>query len=104
MKNEVNKDYTPDPNSEAEVSEPSLYQVRVHNDDFTPMEFVVDVLQRFFYMDRITAAGVMMEAHVKGYAICGAFSKDIAETKVSQVEEYARLNEHPLICSMEEER
>lgn len=83
------------------TNEPPLYQVHVHNDDFTPMEFVVGVLESFFYMTRCRAALVMYEARLKGKAVCGVFAKDLAETKVNQIIDYARLHEHPLICSME---
>lgn len=105
MKNEVNKLYTTKQLILIDESEllkvPSLYQVVVHNDDFTPMEFVVDILERFFYMNRRKATDVMLEAHAKGRAVCGLFSKDFAESKVKQVVDYAKLHEHPLICSME---
>lgn len=105
MKNEVNKEYTANLESLHEVSEeiiePPLYQVVVHNDDFTPMEFVVDILEKFFYMNRSKAVEIMFEAHSSGKAICGVFSKDFAETKISQIIEYAESHEHPLNCSME---
>lgn len=103
MKNEVNKEYTTSLNIgiEVERKEPSLYQVLLHNDDFTPKDFVVKALQVLFYLDRRKATEIMMEAHTKGKAICGIFSKDFAEAKVSQIEEYAKENEHPLMCSVE---
>jgi len=101
MKNEVNKEYTLNLGDELDVREPSLLRVLVHKDDFTPREFVVKVLEMFFYMSRQKAVEVMMEAQIKGKAICGIFSKDFAEAKVSQIEEYARENEHPLLCSSE---
>lgn len=103
MKKEVFKSYTTDllARQVKEASYPALYQVVVHNDDFTPMEFVVKTLESFFYMDRRKAAAVMMEAHMKGDALCGVFSKDFAESKVAQVIDYAKLHEHPLICTME---
>lgn len=84
-----------------QIKEPSLYQVAMLNDDFTPMEFVVDVLETFFGMDRVRATNVMLEVHTAGKAICGVYSKDVAETKVDQVMEYARRHEHPLLCSIE---
>ncbi len=68
-----------------EVKQPPLYQVVLLNDDYTPMEFVVDVLERFFRMDRETATRVMLEVHVKGKGVCGVFTYEIAETKVAQV-------------------
>jgi len=83
------------------LKEPPLYRVWMHNDDFTPMEFVVAVLEIFFNMDRSKATTVMFEVHTTGRAICGTFSKDVAETKVDQVMEYARQHEHPLLCSVE---
>jgi len=87
---------------ELSFKEPSLYQVVIHNDDFTPMEFVIDVLEKFFNMDTTLATSVMFEVHVKGKAVCGVFTRDVAETKVDHVMEYARVNGHPLLCSMEE--
>jgi ATP-dependent Clp protease adaptor protein ClpS len=101
MKSEDNKEYTPDLTDEATVVEPSLYQVCVHNDDYTPMEFVVCILEKFFYMSRLKATGAMMDAHVNGKSVCGVFSRDFAEAKVEQVVMYAREHEHPLICSIE---
>jgi ATP-dependent Clp protease adaptor protein ClpS len=103
MKNEVNKEYTTqwEVTVEQEIKEPSLYHVLLHNDDFTPMEFVVSVLEMFFFLDRRKASSLMIEAHIQGKALCGIFSKDFAESKTSQVVEYARLHEHPLVCSME---
>jgi ATP-dependent Clp protease adaptor protein ClpS len=84
-----------------QLQQPALYQVIMHNDDFTPMEFVIAVLEAFFNMDRTNATRVMYEVHMSGKAVCGVFSKDVAETKVSQVIEYARTHEHPLLCSLE---
>ena len=81
--------------------EPLAFQVYLQNDDFTPMEFVIATLETFFYMERRLAAEIMLEAHTKGKGACGIYTKDIAETKISQVIEHARLNEYPLICSME---
>ncbi|MGH8316034.1 MAG: ATP-dependent Clp protease adapter ClpS, partial [Steroidobacterales bacterium] len=79
-----------------------LYQVILLNDDYTPMEFVVDVLERIFRMDRTTATRVMLEVHTKGKGVCGVFIFEIAETKVAQVMGYARQQQHPLLCTMEE--
>lgn len=81
---------------------PPQFKVVLLNDDYTPMEFVVRVLEVFFKMDRETATRVMLTVHTKGKGICGVFTRDIAETKVTQVNEYARENQHPLLCSMEE--
>ena len=81
---------------------PKQYKVIVVNDDFTPMEFVVQVLTMFFAMDHAKATRVMMAVHTKGKGVCGIFSHEIAETKVDQVNEFSRLNQHPLMCIMEE--
>jgi ATP-dependent Clp protease adaptor protein ClpS len=82
---------------------PKLYKVILLNDDFTPMDFVVVVLQRFFSMDRERATRVMLQVHQDGMGICGVFPRDIAATKVEQVSDYARQHQHPLACVMEEE-
>ena len=100
MKNGVDKEYFSNLDHN-ELKEPLLFQIFVVNDDFTPMEFVVNTLEMHFYMDRKQATDTMFEAHISGRALCGIFSKDFAESKVSQVVEHARINEHPLICSME---
>lgn len=81
------------------IIEPNMVQVVVHNDDYTPMEFVVRILETFFYMDRVKATDVMLQAHQLGQAICGIFTRDVAETKVLQVIDYAERYEHPLVCS-----
>jgi ATP-dependent Clp protease adaptor protein ClpS len=81
---------------------PKQYKVIVNNDDYTPMEFVVQVLMMYFSMDDAKATRVMMSVHTKGKGICGIFSHEIAETKVDQVNEYSRMNQHPLMCTMEE--
>ncbi len=81
---------------------PKQYKVVVINDDYTPMEFVVQVLMTFFAMDNAKATRVMMSVHTKGKGICGIFSHEIAETKVDQVNEFSRINQHPLMCTMEE--
>ena len=101
MKYEVVKDLSVDLDIETKTKEPSFFQVIVHNDDFTPMEFVVGILEKFFYMDRREATEKMLEAHTQGKTEVGVFTKDVAETKISQVIDYARTHEHPLICSME---
>ena len=85
-----------------EVKQPPLYNVVLLNDDYTPMEFVVDVLERFFRMDRESATRVMLEVHMKGKGICGVFTYEIAETKVAQVLGYSRDNQHPLMCTLEQ--
>ncbi|HSD74626.1 MAG TPA: ATP-dependent Clp protease adapter ClpS [Steroidobacteraceae bacterium] len=84
------------------LKRPPLFQVVLLNDDFTPMEFVVDVLERIFSMDRTTATRIMLEVHTRGKGVCGVFTFEIAETKVAQVTTYARQHQHPLLCTMEE--
>ena len=85
----------------AEVGPPGRFQVVLLNDDYTPMEFVVLVLKRFFSMDLEQATRVMLHVHQKGVGICGTFTYEVAETKVSQVIDYARQNQHPLQCTLE---
>ncbi len=84
-----------------ELATPPMYKVVLHNDDFTPMEFVVEVLQTFFHMDSETAVQVMLTVHTRGKATCGVFTRDIAETKSHQVNQYARECQHPLLCDIE---
>ncbi len=80
---------------------PSQYKVLLLNDDFTPMEFVVMVLKRFFRMDLEEATRVMLHVHQKGVGVCGVFPYEVAETKVNQVMDFARENQHPLQCTLE---
>ena len=80
---------------------PRMYQVVMLNDDFTPMEFVVEVLEVFFGMDREKATSVMLAVHTQGKAVCGIYSRDVAETKAAQVNQCARDHEHPLLCEIE---
>lgn len=82
---------------------PSLYKVLLLNDDYTPMEFVVLVLERFFGKSREDATRIMLHVHHKGVGVCGVYTFEVAETKVAQVIEYARQNQHPLQCTMERE-
>jgi ATP-dependent Clp protease adaptor protein ClpS len=84
------------------LKRPPQYQVLLLNDDYTPMEFVVEVLERVFGMDRSLATRVMLEVHTKGRGVCGVFTYEIAETKVAQVTSFARQQQHPLLCTMEE--
>ncbi len=84
-----------------ELKQPPLYRVVLLNDDYTPMEFVVEVLQSFFAMNQEQATQVMLHVHTRGKGVCGVFSRDIAETKVEQVNDYAREHHHPLMCTME---
>src|SRR6186713_1495104 len=85
-----------------QVKQPPLYQVVLLNDVYTPMEFVVDVLEKFFSLNRPTATRIMLEVHTKGKGVCGVFTYELAETKVAQVTTYARDNQHPLMCTLEE--
>lgn len=84
-----------------DVKPPSVYRVLLHNDDFTPMDFVVMILETYFGKDRNAATEVMLAVHHKGVGVCGVYPFEIAETKVSLVMECARENEHPLQCTME---
>jgi ATP-dependent Clp protease adaptor protein ClpS len=84
-----------------ELKEPSLYRVVLLNDDYTPMEFVVQVLEQFFGLDRARATHVMLEVHTKGKGVCGIYTHQIAETKVAQVLALAREHQHPLMCRIE---
>ena len=83
------------------LKRPPLYKVILINDDYTPMEFVVHILEIFFSRDRETATRIMLEVHTLGKGICGVYTHEIAESKVSQVNDYSRDNEHPLMCTME---
>jgi ATP-dependent Clp protease adaptor protein ClpS len=84
------------------LKKPSLFRVVLLNDDYTPMEFVVQVLQKIFSMDRSNATRVMLEVHTKGKGICGVYTFEIAEAKVAQVTGLAQQQQHPLLCTMEE--
>ncbi|HCI51870.1 MAG TPA: ATP-dependent Clp protease adapter ClpS [Gallionella sp.] len=81
---------------------PGMYKVVLYNDDYTTMEFVIDVLQRFFAINNERAQQLMLQIHNNGSAICGVYTRDVAETKVAQVTEYAQQNGHPLRCGTEE--
>ena len=83
------------------TKKPSQYKVLMLNDDYTPMEFVVHVLKRFFSMDTDQATQVMLHVHQRGVGVCGIFSYEVAETKVNQVMDFARQNQHPLQCTLE---
>ncbi|MBB1073129.1 ATP-dependent Clp protease adapter ClpS [Rhodoferax sp. 4810] len=84
-----------------QLKQPPLYKVLLLNDDYTPMDFVVQVLEQFFAMNYEQAVQVMLHVHTRGAGVCGVFSRDIAETKVTQVNDYSRANHHPLLCTME---
>ncbi len=79
-----------------------MYKVLLLNDDFTPMEFVVEVLQQLFHMNREKATQVMLQVHTQGHGVCGVYTKDVAATKVEQVLQFAKAHQHPLQCVMEE--
>jgi ATP-dependent Clp protease adaptor protein ClpS len=87
--------------SKPEVKRPPLFKVVLLNDDYTPMEFVVEVLETYFRMNREQATHVMLTVHTQGKGVCGIFTRDIAETKAALVNQYARENEHPLLCEIE---
>lgn len=86
---------------ETQAKPPSMYKVILNNDDYTPMDFVIEVLQKFFSMDLEKATQLMLTVHYEGKAVCGTFTAEVAETKVAQVMMYAREHEHPLLCTME---
>ena len=85
------------------TKKPSLYKVLLLNDDYTPMEFVIHVLEKFFNKGREDATRIMLHVHHKGVGICGVYTYEVAETKVTQVIDFARQNNHPLQCTMEKE-
>lgn len=85
------------------TKKPSLYKVLMLNDDYTPMEFVVSVLERFFNKNHEEASQIMLHVHQRGVGVCGVFTYEIAETKVNQVMEFARRQQHPLQCTLEKE-
>jgi ATP-dependent Clp protease adaptor protein ClpS len=89
--------------SKPKTKKPSLYKVLLLNDDYTPMEFVVHVLERFFSKSREEATRIMLHVHRRGVGVCGVFTYEVAETKVAQVTEFARRHEHPLQCTLEKE-
>jgi ATP-dependent Clp protease adaptor protein ClpS len=86
---------------QAKVKPPAMYKVLMMNDDFTPMEFVVEVLEVFFSLDREKATRIMLTVHTEGRAVCGVYTRDVAETRAEQVMDYARQNQHPLMCLVE---
>ncbi len=87
--------------AEPTLKRPSMYKVVLMNDDYTPMDFVVEVLEGFFSMNREKAVKVMLQVHTQGKGVCGVFTRDIAETKAAQVNQFARENQHPLLCEIE---
>jgi len=82
---------------------PPMYKVVLFNDDYTPMDFVVEVLETFFSLNRELATKIMLTVHTEGRAVCGLFTRDIAETKAMQVNQYARESQHPLLCEIEKD-
>ena len=86
-----------------ELKRPPLYKVVLLNDDYTPMDFVVRILEHFFGMGREQATQIMLHVHTRGRGVCGVYTHDIAETKVAQVTEFSRRHQHPLLCIMEED-
>ncbi|MGM0423012.1 MAG: ATP-dependent Clp protease adapter ClpS [Pseudomonadota bacterium] len=89
--------------TKARPKKPSMYKVLLLNDDFTPMDFVVHILERFFGKNRQEATEIMMNVHRKGVGVCGVFTYEVAETKVAQVLDCARQHEHPLQCTLEKD-
>jgi ATP-dependent Clp protease adaptor protein ClpS len=87
--------------ADPELAKPPMFKVVLHNDDYTPMDFVIEVLQEFFHMEHEKAVQIMLAVHLQGKATCGIFTRDIAETKSYQVNEYARECEHPLMSDIE---
>ena len=83
------------------LKRPPMYQVVLFNDDYTPMEFVVAILEMFFHLERELAVRIMLKVHTEGRAVCGIYTRDVAETKMSQVNQFSRENEHPLMCEIE---
>ncbi|MFO1372613.1 MAG: ATP-dependent Clp protease adapter ClpS [Candidatus Competibacteraceae bacterium] len=85
-----------------ELKQPPMYKVILLNDDYTPMDFVVQILESFFGMSRGKATQIMLHVHTRGRGVCGVYTHEIAETKVAQVNEFSRRHQHPLLCTMEE--
>ena len=88
-------------NAKPKLEKPKMYKVLLLNDDYTPMDFVVMVLEEFFNMGIDRATQVMLNVHTKGVGVCGIFTREIAETKVEMVNQFARANQHPLMCTLE---
>lgn len=88
--------------TKSKLDEPPMFKVVILNDDYTPMEFVVHVLEAIFGHNRENATRIMLSVHKSGKGVCGTFTRDIAETRVTQVNSYSRENKHPLLCDLEE--
>ena len=89
--------------AQPKLKRPPMYRVVLLNDDYTPMDFVVEVLEMFFSMPRERAIQVMLAVHTEGKGVCGVFTRDVAETKAMQVNQYARESQHPLLCEIEKD-
>ena len=89
--------------TKSKTQKPSMYKVLLLNDDYTPMEFVVEILERFFSKKGEEAVKIMLHVHQKGVGVCGIYTFEVAETKVTQVVDYARANQHPLQCTLEQD-
>lgn len=101
MKSDLSKENTGYLDTKRFEDEPGFYQIVMHHDDFTPMEFLLGILEKMFFMDRRQAAEITLSLREKGRAVCGVFTRDVAESKVGEVLDLARKNEYPLFCSME---
>jgi ATP-dependent Clp protease adaptor protein ClpS len=104
MSNELGHESSPvavEKKAKEQHKRPSKYQILLLNDDYTPMDFVIEVLQKFFFMEYNQAVNVMLDVHRKGKGTCGVYTRDIAETKVAQVISFAEQHECPLLCKME---
>lgn len=101
IKDRLNFERISEEKSHERLMPPSMYNVILNNDDYTPMEFVIDVLQQFFSYDIERATQLMLTVHYEGKAICGVFTAEVAETKVALINRYARENEYPLLCTLE---
>ncbi|MDN3651443.1 ATP-dependent Clp protease adapter ClpS [Thalassotalea ponticola] len=102
VKEEIGTGQQLEQQNKEKLKRPPMYRVILLNDDYTPMDFVVEVLTRFFNMDSDQATQVMLTIHYKGKGNCGIFTAEVAETKVEQVANYARQHQHPLLCTMEQ--
>jgi len=87
--------------SRPKLEKPPMYKVVLLNDDYTPMEFVIEILESFFRMNREKATEIMLHVHTRGKGVCGVYTREIAETKVAQVNDFSKENQHPLMCTME---
>lgn len=100
-KKQLNSDGLALEEARPKLKKPQMYKVVLLNDDYTPMEFVVEVLERFFSMNREKATHIMLHVHTRGKGVCGVYTRDVAETKVALVNDYSQQHQHPLLCAME---